>query len=525
MINNVAERGKEYSGIIIPGNIQSLLTYAGPNGVAEAAAGVAQVVASAPAAAMAGILDQDNYNLGGVIYVGDYNSTINTIVGDFSTKEIGTVNTKIESLRRIGQRWAASRGEINTRRGAVAIAANEISGPGGAAIAGAGGNNNTAGWVNFAPTTGKVSGIDSELKQITDSFSKYNSDLLSYYKTLKTKYDKEVAKFETNIVSKYETIEDLALGNSDKSAKTDTILREYILKIGIIVYDDGAVGGQALPDIVYGDPTNGGGPIWGTTSFLSPQPAGAAAPPLLRNQEHIVDCHFRTIRNGASTANNLAREYSQQSYNLPAVKHIMGKAKILYFLEKYEKQERLLLPEQEKLKELEKMKKQLESSGLSLGDRLSGFKTDLKGDSEIVVKILKRNGLGDRVGVIKSSYGITVAAFLNLAKDNSICGEIGEKYGFTSLENKAFVISVKEVEEYYNTKITEKQAEETKKEADKVAKEEKKKTEKEAGEEKKKTEEDKKKEDEKDKLTEDLKEEIKETDQPEEQKQKEIRND
>ena len=236
--------------------------------------------------------------------------------------------------------------------------------------------------------------------------------------------------------------------------------------------------------------------------------------------EPYFDLYFRV--NAGKRGNPAANEASKQSYNLATVKHIMGKAKILYLLEKYEKQERLLLPEKEKLKELEKMKKQIESGGLSLGDRVSVFKKDLKGDSKIVVKILKRNGLGDRIGVIKSSYGITVAAFLNLAKDNSICAEIGKKYGFTDLENKAFIVSVKEVEEYYNNKITEKQAEETKKEADKTAKEEKKKAEKTEKEAKEKAEEDKKKEEEKDKLTEDLKEDITKTDQPEEQKQKKL---
>ena len=236
--------------------------------------------------------------------------------------------------------------------------------------------------------------------------------------------------------------------------------------------------------------------------------------------EPYFDLYFRV--NVGKKGNAEANKASQQSYNLTTVKHIMGKAKILYLLEKYEKQERLLLPEKEKLKELEKMKKQFETSGLSLGDRLSGFNKDLKGESKIVVKILKRNGLGDKVGVIKSAYGITVAAFLNLAKDTSICAEIGKKYGFTSLENKAFVVSVEEVKQYYDDKTREKEAEETKKEADKQAKEEKKKAGETATEEKKQTEEDKKKEEEKDKLTEDLKEEITETDQPEEDKQKKL---
>lgn len=520
MIDKLVERGKKYSGIIIPGNIQNLLAYGGPNGGGEAALPV--VVPAAPLAVgvIAGILEADDYNVGGVIYVGDYNSTINTILNDFNSKDLAAVNTKIEPLIQIGQRWEATRGVINTRRGYVSDAAAAISANGGLYP---GGGPTTLGWVNFGPTTGKVNGIDSELKQITDSFSKYKSDLLNYYKTLKKNYDKEVAKLETNIVSKYETIENLALGNSDKSKETDEILREYILKIGIIVYDDTV----AAPDDDYGDITLGvlpGTPgVWGTTSFLSPQPAaGQAPPPLLRYQVPIVDCYFRTIRDGAATANNLARKYSKQSYSLSTVKHIMGKAKILYLLEKYEKQERLLLPEKEKLKELEKMKKQLESSGLSLIDKLSGFKKDLKGDSEIVVKILKRNGLGNKIGVIKSAYGITVGAFLNLAKDTSMCGEIGKKYGFTSLENKAFVVSVKEVEEYYTNKTKEKEAEETKKEVDQKAKEDNKKAEETAKEAKKKTDEDKKKEGEKDKLTEDLKEEIKETNLPEGEKQKKL---
>ena len=162
--------------------------------------------------------------------------------------------------------------------------------------------------------------------------------------------------------------------------------------------------------------------------------------------EPYFDLYFRV--NSGKRGNPAANKASEQSYNLTTVKHIMGKAKILYLLEKYEKQEKLLVPERETLKELEKMKKELESSGLSVSDRLSRFKKDIKGKSDIVVKILKRNGLGKQIGGIKRVYGITVSAFLNLADNLSMCEEIGKKLNFEKLEVKALEISAKEVKQY-----------------------------------------------------------------------------
>jgi hypothetical protein len=444
---------------------------------------------------------------GGVIYAGNYDTFINTVKGDFDSSDVDKIETKLGTLEDISRRWTTSKVRIKAERDA-AERARAVAGRAPVAHP----------WGGFA-TREKIAQIDKDLSAL-DSSS--NSTLTSHYETLKEIYDKDIEKAKQQQESAYEDTELLISGESGKAAAAmDKLLKKYILSIGIIVYD-----AQNIPAPVAeyhditgrdGHPDQRGGE-WETRDWMG----SGDVEPHEKTQAWIVDCYFRTIGDGKAHASQLALQYSRASYELPEVQHILLKSKLMYYLDEYEKQQGLILAEEHKLKLLEKMQKAVKSKGLSLNDRITALKNDIKGESKIVIKILKRNGLGEKVGAIKAAYGITVGAFLNLAENLTMCTDIGKKYNFSTLEIKAFEASVKEIKVYYENQIKEKETEEEKKKAEKTTKEEKEKAEKTVKEERKKAEKLAKEEKEKEKLKEKLKKEIEETPQKEEEKQKKL---